>query len=185
VVVGDPSPDGKGTLEICRGIEVGHIFQLRKKYSEPMNVAFLDEAGKLQFMEMGCYGIGVTRIAAAAIEQNNDARGIVFPLAIAPFQVAVVPIGAGKNAEVRSAAERVHDELAAAGIEVLLDDRDERPGVMFADMDLIGIPYRIVVGERGLAAGQVEFKGRQEDKAAAVAVGEVVDYTRARIVASR
>ncbi len=185
VVAGDPSPDGKGTLEICRGIEVGHIFQLRKKYSDAMNVAFLDEAGKLQTMEMGCYGIGVTRIAAAAIEQNNDPRGIVFPLAIAPFQVAVVPIGASKNAEVRSAAERVHDELAAAGIEVLLDDRDERPGVMFADMDLIGIPYRIVVGERGLAAGQVELKGRQEDKAAAVAVAEVVDYTRARIVASR
>jgi prolyl-tRNA synthetase len=119
VVGGDASPDGKGVLDICRGIEVGHIFQLRKKYSDAMNVAFLDEAGKLQTMEMGCYGIGVTRIAAAAIEQNNDPRGIVFPLAIAPFQVAVVPIGAGKNAEVRSAAERVHDELAAAGIEVL------------------------------------------------------------------
>ncbi|MGH8637114.1 MAG: proline--tRNA ligase [Burkholderiales bacterium] len=184
VVAGDPSPDGKGALEICRGIEVGHIFQLRKKYSEAMNVAFLDEAGKLQTMEMGCYGIGVTRIAAAAIEQNNDSRGIIFPAAIAPFQVAVVPIGAAKNAEVRAAAERVHDDLAAAGVEVLLDDRDERPGVMFADMDLIGIPYRIVVGERGLAAGQVEFKGRQEDKAAAVAVAEAVDYTRARIVAS-
>jgi prolyl-tRNA synthetase len=184
VVAGDPSPDGKGALEICRGIEVGHIFQLRKKYSEAMNVAFLDEAGKLQTMEMGCYGIGVTRIAAAAIEQNNDSRGIVFPAAIAPFQVAVVPIGAAKNAEVRAAAERVHDDLTAAGVEVLLDDRDERPGVMFADMDLIGIPYRIVVGERGLAAGQVEFKGRQEDKAAAVAVAEVVEYTRARIVAS-
>jgi prolyl-tRNA synthetase len=184
VVAGDPSPDGKGTLEICRGIEVGHIFQLRRKYSEAMNVVFLDEAGKLQTMEMGCYGIGVTRIVAAAIEQNHDARGIVFPPAIAPFQVAVVPIGAGKNAEVRAAAERVHDELAAAGIEVLLDDRDERPGVMFADMDLIGIPYRIVVGERGLAAGQVEFKARQEDKATAVAVAEAVDYTRARIAAS-
>jgi prolyl-tRNA synthetase len=183
VVAGDPSPDGKGVLEICRGIEVGHIFQLRKKYSEPMNVSFLDEAGKLQTMEMGCYGIGVSRIAAAAIEQNNDARGIVFPLAIAPFQVAVVPIGAGKNAQVRATAERLHDELAAAGVEVLLDDRDERPGVMFADMDLIGIPYRIVVGERGLAAGEVEFKGRQEDKATAVAVEKVVEYTRARIVA--
>ncbi|MCC7080694.1 MAG: proline--tRNA ligase [Burkholderiales bacterium] len=185
VVVGDPSPDGKGALEICRGIEVGHIFQLRKKYSEAMNVAFLDDAGKLQNMEMGCYGIGVTRIVAAAIEQNNDARGIIFPVAIAPFQVAVVPIGAAKNAHVRAAAEQVHDALAAAGIEALLDDRDERPGVMFADMDLIGIPYRIVVGERGLASGQLEFKGRQEDKPVAVAIAEVVDYTRTRIVASR
>lgn len=185
VVVGDPSPDGKGALEICRGIEVGHIFQLRKKYSEAMNVAFLDDAGKLQNMEMGCYGIGVTRIVAAAIEQNNDARGIIFPVAIAPFQVAVVPIGAAKNAHVRAAAEQVHDALAAAGIEALLDDRDERPGVMFADMDLIGIPYRIVVGERGLASGQLEFKGRQEDKSVAVAIAEVVDYTRTRIVASR
>jgi prolyl-tRNA synthetase len=185
VVAGDPSPDGKGGLEICRGIEVGHIFQLRKKYSEAMNVVVLDETGKLQTVEMGCYGIGITRIVAAAIEQNNDTRGIVFPVAIAPFQVAIVPIGAGKNAQVRAAAERVHDELAAAGFEVLLDDRDERPGVMFADMDLIGIPYRIVVGERGLAAGEVEFKGRQEDKAASVAVAEIVDYTRARIVATR
>jgi prolyl-tRNA synthetase len=185
VVAGDPSPDGKGSLEICRGIEVGHIFQLRRKYAEAMNVAVLDEAGKLQTVEMGCYGIGITRIVAAAIEQNNDARGIVFPPAIAPFQVAVVPIGAGKNPQVRAAAERVHDELTAACIEVLLDDRDERPGVMFADMDLIGIPYRIVVGERGLAAGEVEFKGRQEDKAAAVAVAGIVDYTRARIVATR
>jgi prolyl-tRNA synthetase len=185
VVAGDPSPDGSGPLEICRGIEVGHIFQLGRKYSEPMNVAVLDEAGKLQTVEMGCYGIGVTRIVAAAIEQNNDARGIVFPPAIAPFEVAVVPIGAQKNAQVRAAAEKVHDELAAAGIEVLLDDRDERPGVMFADKDLIGIPFRIVVGERGLAAGELEFKGRQEDKATAVAVAGIVDYTRARIVASR
>jgi prolyl-tRNA synthetase len=185
VVAGDPSPDGSGPLEICRGIEVGHIFQLGRKYSEPMNVAVLDEAGKLQTVEMGCYGIGVTRIVAAAIEQNNDARGIVFPPAIAPFEVAVVPIGAQKNAQVRAAAEKVHDELAAAGIEVLLDDRDERPGVMFADMDLIGIPFRIVVGERGLAAGELEFKGRQEDKATAVAAAKIVDYTRARIVASR
>ncbi len=184
VVAGDPSPDGKGRLEICRGIEVGHIFQLRKKYSDAMDVAFLDEAGKLQTMEMGCYGIGVTRIVAAAIEQNHDARGIVFPLAIAPFQVAIVPIGAAKNAEVRAAAERVHDELVAAGMEVLLDDRDERPGVMFADMDLVGIPFRIVIGERGLKNGEVELKGRQEEKASGVAVADIVEHVRTRIDAS-
>ena len=180
VVAGDPSPDGAGELAICRGIEVGHIFQLRKKYSDAMNIAFLDEAGKLQTAEMGCYGIGVTRIVAAAIEQNHDSRGIIFPPAIAPFQVAIVPIGAGKSAEVRAAAERLYAELGAAGIEVLLDDRDERPGVMFADMDLIGIPYRIVIGERGLKSGELEFKARREDKAASVAAAEIVEYTRAR-----
>jgi prolyl-tRNA synthetase len=183
VVAGDPSPDGRGVLEICRGIEVGHIFQLRKKYSEAMGVSVLDEAGKLQTVEMGCYGIGVTRIVAAAIEQNHDSRGIVFPAAIAPFQVAIVPIGAGKSEKVRSTAERLHEELAAAGMEVLLDDRDERPGAMFADMDLIGIPYRIVVGDRGLAAGEVEFKGRREEQATPVAVDRIVDYTRTRISA--
>ncbi|RPI47822.1 MAG: proline--tRNA ligase [Betaproteobacteria bacterium] len=180
VVAGDPSPDGAGTLEICRGIEVGHIFQLRKKYSDAMNIAFLDEAGKLQTVEMGCYGIGVTRIVAAAIEQNHDSRGIIFPPALAPFQVAIVPIGAGKNAEVRTLAERLYEELTNAGIDVLLDDRDERPGVMFADMDLIGIPYRIVIGERGLKNAEVEFKARREEKAATVAVADIVDYTRTR-----
>ena len=184
VVAGDPSPDGAGELAICRGIEVGHIFQLRKKYSEPMDITFLDEEGKLQIAEMGCYGIGVTRIVAAAIEQNHDARGIVFPTAIAPFQVSIVPIGASKNADVRAAAEKLYEELRAAGIEVLLDDRDERPGVMFADMDLIGIPYRIVIGERGLKNGEIEFKARREDKAASVAVGEIVDYTRKQLGAS-
>jgi len=183
VVGGDPSPDGRGTLEICRGIEVGHIFQLRQKYAQAMELAVLDEAGKLQTVEMGCYGIGVTRIVAAAIEQNHDNRGIVFPLAIAPFQVAIVPIGAAKSEKVRSTAERLHEELTAAGVEALLDDRDERPGVMFADMDLIGIPYRIVVGERGLAVGEVEFKGRREDKASAVAVDHIVSYTRSRLTA--
>ncbi len=181
VVAGDPSPDGAGQLEICRGIEVGHIFQLRKKYSDAMNIAFLDEAGKLQTVEMGCYGIGVTRIVAAAIEQNHDSRGIIFPPAIAPFQVGIVPIGAGKSSEVRAAAERLYAELGEAGIEVLLDDRDERPGVMFADMDLIGIPYRIVIGERGLKSGELEFKARREDQAASVPVADIVEYTRARV----
>jgi len=165
VVAGDASPDGKGTLELCRGIEVGHIFQLRSKYSKALNLAFLDEAGKSQIMEMGCYGIGVTRIVAAAIEQNHDERGIIFPQAIAPFDVAIVPIGYAKSAQVREAADRLHDALAAAGIEVLLDNRDERPGVMFADMELIGVPHRIVIGDRGLKDGQVEYKGRRDAQA--------------------
>jgi prolyl-tRNA synthetase len=167
-VAGDPAPDGKGTLEICRGIEVGHIFQLRTKYSEAMGASFLDEAGKSQVMEMGCYGIGVSRIVAAAIEQGNDERGIVWPLPMAPFEVAIAPIGYRKNAEVKAAAERLHDELEAAGFDVLLDDRDERPGVMFADLELIGVPYRITVGERGLKEGKVEFQARGERAATAV-----------------
>ena len=181
VVEGDPSPDGKGQLRICRGIEVGHIFQLRKKYAEPMNVSFLSEDGALQNAEMGCYGIGVTRIVAAAIEQNHDERGILFPSAMAPFQVAIVPIGAGKNPEVRAAAEALHDELTAAGIESLLDDRDERPGIMFADMDLIGIPHRIVVGDRGLKSGEFEYKGRTQDKPSQVPVTQIMEFVRARI----
>ena len=181
VVEGDPSPDGKGQLGICRGIEVGHIFQLRKKYAEPMNVSFLSEDGTLQTAEMGCYGIGVTRIVAAAIEQNHDERGILFPSAMAPFQVAIVPIGAGKNPEVRAAAEALHDELTAAGIESLLDDRDERPGIMFADMDLIGIPHRIVVGDRGLKSGEFEYKGRTQDKPSQVRVTQIMEFMRARI----
>ena len=162
VVSGDPSPDGKGALEICRGIEVGHIFQLRTKYAEALNATFLDAQGKSQIMEMGCYGIGVSRIVAAAIEQNFDARGIILPAAMAPFRLAIVPIGMGKSDAVRNAAEQLYAELTAAGIEVLLDDRDERPGVMFADMELIGIPHRIVIGERGLKENQVEYQGRRD-----------------------
>ena len=162
VVTGDVSPDGKGTLELCRGIEVGHIFQLRTKYSKALNLAFLDETGKSQIMEMGCYGIGVTRIVAAAIEQNYDERGIIFPRAIAPFDVAIVPIGYNKNTQVREAADRLHAELLAAGVDVLLDNRDERPGVMFADMELIGVPHRVVIGDRGLKEGQIEYKGRRD-----------------------
>jgi prolyl-tRNA synthetase len=165
VVAGDPSPDGRGSLELCRGIEVGHIFQLRTKYAKALGLSFLDESGQSQIMEMGCYGIGVTRVVAAAIEQNHDEHGIVFPAAIAPFELAIVPIGYGKSAAVREAADRLHDALAAAGVDVLLDDRDERPGVMFADMELIGIPHRVVVGERGLKDGIVEYKGRRDGAA--------------------
>ena len=167
-VAGDPSPDGKGRLEICRGIEVGHIFQLGSKYSKSMNATFLDESGKAQLMEMGCYGIGVSRIVAAAIEQGNDERGIIWPSPMAPFQVAIAPIGYKKNAEVRNVADRVHDELQSDGIEVLLDDRDERPGVMFADLELIGIPHRITVGERGLKDGKVEYQERGDASAKAI-----------------
>jgi len=162
VVPGDPSPDGKGTLEIVRGIEVGHIFQLRTRYSDAMKASFLDESGTPRPFEMGCYGIGITRIVGAAIEQNHDERGIVFPEPIAPFQVALVPIGYGKNAAVRETADALYQELSDSGVEVLLDDRDERPGVMFADMELMGIPHRIVVGERGLKDGVIEYQGRRD-----------------------
>jgi prolyl-tRNA synthetase len=162
VVPGDPSPDGKGPIEIMRGIEVGHIFQLRTKYSEPMKATFLDESGGSRPFEMGCYGIGVTRIVGAAIEQNHDERGIVFPDPIAPFHVALVPIGYGKSAAVREVADSLYARLTESGFEVLLDDRDERPGVMFADMELIGIPHRIVVGERGLKENAIEYQGRRD-----------------------
>ncbi len=162
VVTGDASPDGKGTLAICRGIEVGHIFQLRTKYSTALKLAFLDESGKSQIMEMGCYGIGVTRIVAAAIEQNHDERGIMFPRAIAPFDVAIVPIGYHKSTQVKAATDQLYDDLIAEGIDVLLDNRDERPGAMFADMELIGVPHRVVIGERGLKDGQLEYKGRRD-----------------------
>ncbi len=180
-VAGDPSPDGKGTLDICRGIEVGHIFQLRTKYSSALNLSFLDESGKSQIMEMGCYGIGVSRIAAAAIEQGHDARGIIFPKAIAPFELALAPIGLGKSAQVRETAERLHEELQQAGIDVLLDDRDERPGVMFADLELMGIPHRIVVGERGLKSGQLEYQGRRDAKATTIALQDAVNYVKSRV----
>jgi len=177
-VAGDPSPDGKGRLEIVRGIELGHIFQLRTKYSEAMNATFLDEKGESRPMEMGCYGIGVTRVVAAAIEQNHDERGIVFPRPIAPFEVSLVPIGYHKSAAVREAAERLYQELAAAGIDVLLEDRDERPGVLFADMDLIGIPHRLVLSERGLAAGNAEYKGRRDEKPRELPLQEVVAFLK-------
>jgi prolyl-tRNA synthetase len=178
VVEGDPSPDGHGALSICRGIEVGHIFQLGTKYSESMSATYLDESGQSKYMEMGCYGIGVSRIVAAAIEQNNDARGILWPLPIAPFQVAIAPIGWGKNAEVRAQAEKLHDELTAAGIDVLLDDRDERPGVMFADLELIGVPHRINVGERSLKQGQVEYQARTEDRPKSIELATAVQFVK-------
>ncbi len=168
VVNGDPSPDGKGVLELCRGIEVGHIFQLRTKYSAALKCHYLDEKGAQQPMEMGCYGIGVTRIVAAAIEQNHDERGIAWPRPIAPFDVAIVPIGIGKSETVRAAAEKLHDELTALGLDVLLDDRDERPGVMFADMELTGMPHRVVIGDRGLKQNQLEYQGRREKAAEAI-----------------
>ena len=172
VVAGDPSPDGKGLLEIVRGIEVGHIFQLRTRYSEAMKATFLDEGGSNRPFEMGCYGIGVTRIVGAAIEQNHDERGIVFPEPIAPFHVALVPIGYGKSAAVREAAESIYRELSDSGFEVLLDDRDERPGVMFADMELIGIPHRIVVGERGLKDRVIEYQGRRDKESKRIPVDQ-------------
>jgi prolyl-tRNA synthetase len=184
VVAGDPSPDGKGVLELCRGIEVGHIFQLRTKYSDAMSLTFLDESGKPRVMEMGCYGIGVTRVVAAAIEQNHDEKGIIFPQAMAPFDVGIVAIGMKKSERVREAAEKLHDALSAAGVEVLLDDRDERPGIMFADMELIGVPQRIVVGERGLKEGNVEYQGRRDDKAQAVPLDAAVEFVKTRISAT-
>ena len=180
-VAGDPSPDGKGRLEICRGIEVGHIFQLGSKYSKAMSATFLDESGKAQEMEMGCYGIGVSRIVAAAIEQGNDQRGIIWPLPMAPFQVAIAPIGYRKNAEVRNVADRLHDDLHSAGIEVLLDDRDERPGVMFADLELIGIPHRLTVGERGLKDGKIEYQARTDSSAKAVELQAVPSLLKSLI----
>ncbi len=183
VVAGDPSPDGKGSLELCRGIEVGHIFQLGTKYSEAMNAAYLDENGQSQVMIMGCYGIGVSRILGAAIEQNHDARGILWPRAMAPFEVALCPIGYKKSEAVREAADKLYAELAAAGIDVLLDDRDERPGVMFADMELIGIPHRLVIGDRGLKEGNVEYQGRRDDKATVVPLQNAVSHIQSVVCA--
>ena len=181
VVAGDPSPDGRGTLELCRGIEVGHIFQLRTKYSEAMKAVYLDENGKTQIMEMGCYGIGVSRIVAAAIEQNNDERGITLPAALAPFQVAIAPIGYKKNETVRAAADALYSKLTALGIEVLLDDRDERPGVMFADLELIGIPHRITIGERSLKEGKAEYQGRRDMAAQAVALQDIAKLVQSAL----
>ena len=181
VVEGDPSPDGRGRLRIQRGIEVGHIFQLRTKYSQAMKAQFLDEQGAARPMEMGCYGIGVTRIVAAAIEQHHDARGILFPRAMAPFEACLVPIGYHKSAAVREATERLYGELVAAGIEVLLDDRSERPGVLFADMDLIGVPHRLVVSERGLAGGEAEYKGRRDAAPVAVPLNDCVQHLGERL----
>jgi len=181
VVAGDPSPDGKGTLAICRGIEVGHVFMLGTRYSEAMNATFLDENGKTQPMVMGCYGIGITRILGAAIEQNYDARGIIWPASIAPFQVVICPVGYDRSDAVRAEADRLHAELVAAGIDVMLDDRGERPGAMFADWELIGVPFRVVVGDRGLKEGKLEFQGRRDEAATAVAPADVLATLKARL----
>ena len=181
VVAGDPSPTGKGTLGIARGIEVGHIFALGQKYSEAMGASVLDESGKQATMYMGCYGIGVTRVVAAAIEQNHDARGIIWPDAIAPFQVVVVPINAPKSPRVRETAERLYNELKAAGYDALLDDRDERPGVKFADSELIGIPHRVVVGDRGLEKGVLEYRHRRAETSEEFPVADALAFVRGRL----
>ncbi|MFZ9334566.1 MAG: proline--tRNA ligase [Burkholderiaceae bacterium] len=181
VVEGDPSPDGKGPLAIERGIEVGHVFYLGTKYSAAMNATFLDENGKPQLMEMGCYGIGITRLPAAAIEQNHDERGIIWPDAIAPFTVVICPIGMDRSAEVKAAAEKLHDELAALGIDVMLDDRGERPGAMFADWELIGVPHRVTIGDRGLKDGKVEYQHRRDSAATPVDASQVLAFLRERV----
>ena len=181
VLEGDPSPDGQGVLAIQRGIEVGHVFYLGTKYSQAMNATFLDETGKPKLMEMGCYGIGVTRILGAAIEQNHDERGIIWPASIAPFQAVVCPIGYDRNDDVRSAAERVYAELKALGVDVLLDDRGERPGAMFADWELVGVPQRVVISDRGLKEGQVELQGRRDAQADRVSVTEVARRLHERL----
>ena len=178
VIAGDPSPTGKGTLGIARGIEVGHIFQLGRKYSEAMNATVLDEQGKSVTMAMGCYGIGVTRVVAAAIEQNHDDRGIIWPEPIAPFDVSIIPINLQKSARVQEATEALYAELTAAGFEVVLDDRDARPGVKFADDELIGIPHRIVIGDKGLERGVLEYKRRRDGLAADVPLAEVAAFLR-------
>jgi prolyl-tRNA synthetase len=181
VVEGDPSPDGRGVLAIQRGIEVGHVFLLGTRYTQDMNATYLDEAGKPQLMHMGCYGIGVTRIAGAAIEQNHDDRGIAWPDAIAPFTVVICPIGYDRSAAVKSAAESLHDQLAAAGIDVLLDDRGERPGAMFADWELIGVPHRVVISERGLKDGKVEYQGRRDAQATLLEAGEALGVLKGKL----
>jgi len=181
VVEGDPSPSGRGHLKIARGIEVGHIFQLGRKYSEPMKALVLDEGGRETALYMGCYGIGVTRIVAAAIEQNHDDRGIIWPDPIAPFQVVLVPLNLQKSDRVRAATDRLYAELTAAGIETLVDDRDARPGVKFADAELLGIPHRLVVAERGLEAGKLEYRHRRDTESTEFPAGEALAFMRSRL----
>ena len=181
VVDGDMSPDGKGALAIERGIEVGHVFYLGTKYSQAMNATFLDENGKPQFLEMGCYGIGVTRLPAAAIEQNHDAKGIIWPDAIAPFTVVICPIGADRSPDVKAASEKLYADLMAAGVDVLLDDRGERPGAMFADWELIGVPHRVTLGDRGLKEGKVEYQHRRDEAATAVALADIAAFVFSKV----
>ncbi|WP_422085281.1 proline--tRNA ligase [Variovorax sp.] len=181
VVAGDASPDGKGVLAIERGIEVGHVFVLGTKYSKDMNATYLDEGGKPQFLEMGCYGIGITRLPAAAIEQNHDERGIIWPDALAPFTVVVCPIGMDRSPEVKVAAEALYEELLAKGVDVLLDDRGERPGAMFADWELIGVPHRVVISDRGLKEGQLEYQGRRDTAATKVPVAGIAEFISGKL----
>ncbi|BEP40569.1 proline--tRNA ligase [Variovorax sp. V15] len=181
VVAGDASPDGKGVLAIERGIEVGHVFVLGTKYSKDMNATYLDEGGKPQFLEMGCYGIGITRLPAAAIEQNHDERGIIWPDAIAPFTVVVCPIGMDRSPEVKAAAEALYEELLAKGVDVLLDDRGERPGAMFADWELIGVPHRVVISDRGLKEGQLEYQNRRDTAATKVPAAGIADFIAGKL----
>ena len=181
VVAGDPSPCGKGSLQLARGIEVGHVFQLRDKYSAALNASFLDNNGKSQIMEMGCYGIGITRVGAAAIEQNHDERGIIWTDAMAPFAAVIVPMNYKKSEAVREAADKIYADLLAAGVDVLLDDRDERAGVLLADSELLGIPHRIVIGDRGLKEGNVEYTRRTDSEAQSVPVGDIAAYVAAQL----
>jgi prolyl-tRNA synthetase len=181
VVAGDPSPDGKGVLEIQRGIEVGHVFQLGTRYSEDMKATYLDESGKPQLMQMGCYGIGVTRILGAAIEQNFDAKGIIWPASIAPFEVVLCPMGYDRSEAVQAETNKLYTALKEAGVDVMLDDRGERPGAMFADWELIGVPHRIVIGERSLKEGMLEYQGRRDEAATPVALAEMVAFIKQRL----
>ena len=179
-VIGDPSPDGKGVVDICRGIEVGHVFQLGTRYSEAMGCTYLDQQGKAQPMVMGCYGIGVTRLLGAAIEQGHDEKGIIWPISMAPFEVVICPMGYEKSEAVKAACDQLHDELLAAGVDVILDDRNERPGAMFADWELIGAPFRVVIGDRGLADSQVEFKGRTDAESQSIPLNDI----KAKVIAA-
>ena len=181
VVAGDPSPCGKGSLQLARGIEVGHVFQLRDKYSAALNASFLDNNGKSQIMEMGCYGIGITRVVAAAIEQNHDERGIIWTDAMAPFAAVIVPMNYKKSEAVREAADKIYADLLAVGVDVLLDDRDERAGVLLADSELLGIPHRIVIGDRGLKEGNVEYARRTDSEAQSVPVGDIAAHVAAQL----
>jgi len=181
VVAGDKSPDGHGELAIERGIEVGHVFYLGTKYSKAMNATFLDENGKPQFLEMGCYGIGITRLPAAAIEQNHDERGIIWPDAIAPFTVVVCPIGMDRSDAVKQEAERIYAALLVEGVDVILDDRGERPGAMFADWELIGVPHRITIGDKGLKDGLVEYQHRRDAEPSKVAVADILGHLKGRL----
>jgi len=183
VVEGDPSPDGHGVLQIQRGIEVGHVFLLGSHYSKSMNATYLNEGGKQQLLEMGCYGIGITRILGAAVEQNHDARGMIWPQAIAPFEIVICPIGYERSPAVKKAADDLYEALVASGVDVMLDDRGERPGAMFADWELVGVPHRVVLSDRGLKAGEIEYQGRRDVQASNVAATEVQAFVKAKLAA--